>query len=94
MIFNSLILYGFFPVRWLILDKFDSVSNLKLFKGKLGILVAEKDEVIPAKLGQNLYKSLPNTNKKLWRLEQAGHNNWIEHINDSWWQEVISFLVT
>ncbi len=87
-------LYGFFPVRWLILDKFDSVSNLKLFKGKLGILVAEKDEVIPAKLGQNLYESLPNTNKKLWRLEQAGHNNWIEHINDSWWQEVISFLVT
>ncbi len=66
--------------------------HLKLFPGKLGIVLAGKDEVIPTKLGQNLYESLPNTNKKLWGLEQAGHNNWIEHTNDSWWQEVISFL--
>ncbi len=87
-------LYSFFPVKWLVLDRFDSVRNLKLFKGKMGVLVAGKDEVIPAKFGKNLYESLPNTHKKLWVLEQAGHNSWIEHINDSWWQEVISFLVS
>ena len=85
-------IYRIFPAKWLVLDKFDSVKNLKLFPGKLGIVLAGKDEVIPTKLGQNLYESLPNTNKKLWGLEQAGHNNWIEHTNDSWWQEVISFL--
>ncbi len=85
-------IYRIFPAKWLVLDKFDSVKNLKLFPGKLGIVLAGKDEVIPTKLGQNLYESLPNTNKKLWCLEKAGHNNWIEHTNNSWWQEVISFL--
>ena len=87
-------LYPFFPVRWLVLDKFDNIKNLQSFPGQLGILVAGKDEVIPPQLSQNLAKSLPHTQPKLWLLEQAGHNNWLEHIDDSWWQEVINFLVS
>lgn len=86
--------YSFFPVRWIVLDKFNSVKNLKSFKGNIGILIAGKDEVISAKLGNNLYESLPKTHKKLWFLENAGHNSWLNYINDSWWQEVINFLVT
>ncbi len=87
-------IYSFFPVKWLVLDKFDSVNNLKSFPGNIGILIAGKDEVIPANLGKNLYKSLPNTNKKLWLLENAGHNNWIDYIDDSLWQEILNFLAT
>ena len=86
--------YRFFPVRWLVLDKFDSIKNLESFRGNIGIVIAGKDEIIPVKLSNNLYKSLQSINKKLWLLENAGHNNWIDYINDSWWQEVIDFLVT
>lgn len=86
--------YSFFPVRWIVLDKFDSVKNLKLFKGNISILIAGKDEIVPAKLGNNLYESLANTNKKLWVFENARHNNWTDYLNNSWWQEVIDFLVT
>ena len=84
--------YSYFPVKWLILDKFDSVNNLKSFPGNIGILIAGKDEVIPPNLGNNLYQFLPNTNKQLWFLENAGHNDWIYYLDDSWWQEVLDFL--
>ena len=86
--------YSFFPVRWIVLDKFDSVKNLKSFKGNIGILIAGEDKVIPAKFGNNLYESLPDANKKSWFLESAEHNDWIYYIDDSWWQEVTDFLVT
>ena len=86
-------LYTFLPVRWLVLDQFDSVKNLKSFKGNVGILIAGKDEVVPAKLGNNLYNLLSNPNKKLWLLENAGHNDWLDYINNFWWQEVIDFLI-
>ena len=87
-------LYSFFPVKWIVLDKFDSIKNLKSFPGNVGVMIAKKDEVIPPKLSNSLYKSLQNNNKKLWLLENAGHNNWIDYINDSWWHEVIDFLVS
>ena len=86
--------YSFFPVRWIVLDKFDSVENLKSFKGNIGILIAGEDKIIPAKFGNNLYESLPDANKKLWFLENAEHNDWIYYLDDSWWQEVTDFLVT
>lgn len=86
--------YPFLPVRWIVLDGFDSVKNLKSFKGNIGILIAGKDEVISARLGNDLYESLPDTQTKLWFLENAGHNSWLNYINDFWWQEVIDFLVT
>ena len=87
-------LYSFFPVKWLVLDKFDSINNLKSFPGNIGILIAGKDEVIPANLGNNLYESLVNTNKKMWFLENAGHNDWVYYLDNYWWQEVMNFLVT
>ena len=87
-------LYNSFPVKWLVLDKFDSVNNLKSFPGNIGILIAGKDEVIPPDLGNNLYKSLPDNNKKLWFLENAGHNDWIYYLDDSWWEEVLDFLAS
>ena len=86
-------IYSFFPVKWLVLDKFDSINNLKSFPGNIGILIAGKDEVIPATLGDNLYKSLVNHHKKLWFLENAGHNDWVYYIDNYWWQEVMDFLV-
>ena len=86
--------YTFLPVRWIVLDKFDNVKNLKSFKGNIAILIAGKDTIVPAKLGDNLYRSLPDNSKKLWYFADAGHNNWIDYLDSSWWQEVMDFLAS
>ena len=85
-------LYQFFPTKWLVLDRFNSINNLKSFKGKIGILIAGKDEVIPAQLGYNLYQSLPDDKKKLWVLANANHNTWSDYLSENWWPEVMEFL--
>ena len=84
-------IYWYFPVRWILLDKFDNLENLKYFKGKVAILIAEKDEVVPPHFGLNLYQSIEN-DKKLWTFKNAGHNNFPIDSNEAWWQEVLDFI--
>ena len=84
-------IYWYFPVRWLLLDKFDNIKNLKSFSGKVAILIAEKDEIVPPQFGFNLYNSLTNQ-KKLWTFKNAGHNSLPIDYNEAWWQEVLDFI--
>jgi len=84
-------IYWFVPVRAILLDKFDSINNLKSFKGKVAILISEKDQVIPPKFGLNLYDSI-KSDKQLWTFANAGHNSWPNGSQESWWQEVIDFI--
>ena len=84
-------IYWYFPVRWLLLDKYNSVKNLQSYKGNVAILIAQKDEVIPPKFALNLYESVAS-NKKLWTFDNAGHNNFPIHHDAYWWQEVLNFI--
>jgi hypothetical protein len=80
------------PVRLLLKDTYDSIKNLHSFKGKIAVVGAERDEVIPVKHAGNLFSSLPGSGKKMWTIEGAGHNDWHTHINSSWWNEIIGFV--
>ncbi len=84
-------IYWCFPVRLILLDRFNNINNLKSFNGKIAILIAEKDEVIPPKFGLNLYDSV-TSDKKLWMFKNAGHNSFPNNPQESWWQEVIDFM--
>ena len=84
-------IYWFVPVKAILLDKFDSINNLKTFKGKVAILISEEDKVIPPRFGLNLYNSV-RSDKQLWKFENAGHNSWPDGYQESWWQEVIDFI--
>ena len=84
-------IYWCFPVRLILRDRFNSISNLDSFKGKVAILIAEKDEVIPPKFGLNLYDSVTG-DKKLWMFKNSGHNSFPNHPQEAWWQEVIDFM--
>ena len=84
-------IYGIFPVRLILLDRFNSINNLKNFQGKVAILISEKDEVIPPKFGRNLYDSVIS-DKKLWIFANSGHNSFPNNSQESWWQEVIDFI--
>lgn len=82
--------YGYLPVRWMLLDKYDSVANLQPYQGNVAVLIGGQDQVIPPKHGQHLYDSL-TTNKRLWLFAEAGHG--LPTAPDlPWWDEVLAFV--
>ncbi|GAB5534006.1 MAG: alpha/beta hydrolase [Rubricoccaceae bacterium] len=84
--------YPWLPVRWLLRDRYDSIENLRGFDGRVAVLVAEDDRVIPPARGLALYEGL-NAEKRLWTFPGAGHNSWPSHPTASFWDEVIAFAV-
>jgi pimeloyl-ACP methyl ester carboxylesterase len=84
-------LYWYLPARWLVLDKYNNVDNLRRFKGNIAVMLAEKDDVIPIRLGRNLYESV-GSNKKLWVFEGATHNEVPIGPKMLWWKEVSDFI--
>ena len=84
-------LYWYFPVGWLLRDKFDNVKNLRSFNKPVAVAIAVFDEIIPTKSSLRLYESL-NAPKRLWRFESAGHNNWPADPTEKWWREVMLFI--
>jgi len=83
--------YWYFLAKWLIRDKFDNVRNLQNYRGSTAVLVAENDEIIPAKYSLKLFESLPQA-KKLWTFKDAGHNTLPLAEELPWWQEVMQFV--
>jgi pimeloyl-ACP methyl ester carboxylesterase len=84
-------IYWFFPVRWLMLDQYNSVENVASYAGPVAVVVAERDEIIPARHSMNLFDAVPG-NKRLWVLAGANHNSWPVQPDAAWWREVVSFI--
>ncbi|MDR2549759.1 MAG: lysophospholipase [Desulfobulbus sp.] len=83
--------YPWVPVRWLLRDRYDSVVNLRHYRGPVAVLLAGEDEVIPVNHGQQLYARLDGV-KKLWVMPGASHNTMPVEANQGWWHEVAAFL--
>ena len=83
--------YWFLPARWLVLDRYDNIENLRQFDGNIAVLLAEDDEVIPVRHGQRLYASL-KARKQLWLFENSRHNEVPVAAELQWWKEVIEFI--
>jgi pimeloyl-ACP methyl ester carboxylesterase len=84
--------YPWLPVRWLLRDRYDSQRHLAQATVPIAVVVAERDTIVPARFGERLYLELP-TPRHIWRLPQAGHNDWLAHVDAAWWQEVFDFLL-
>jgi len=83
--------FPWLPVRLFLHDKYDSIQNLKTFQGRIAIIGAERDKVIPIHHAQALYASLL-VSKKMWVIKGAGHNDWLEMVDLSWWKEIADFI--
>lgn len=83
--------YWFFPVKWLIRDKFDNIEKFKNYRGNTAILLAGQDRIVPHRYGLKLFEALPRR-KKLWTFENAGHNTLPLDQNQPWWPEVMRFV--
>ena len=62
-----------------------------MFQGKIAVIVAERDEIIPVRHADALYGSLPGSKRK-WVIVGAGHNDWPMSVNKRWWHEVMGFV--
>ncbi len=84
-------LYWYLPARWLLRDRYDNIAYLNQYGGKVAVLVAERDEIIPARHSQRLYDALREP-KRRWVFEEAGHNSWPIDPRAAWWDEVLGWL--
>lgn len=84
--------FGWLPVGLLLRDHYDSVANLAAFDGPVAVVVAERDEVIPAARGLALFEALDGR-KRLWTFPDAGHNSWPVAPGAAWWDEVLAFTL-
>jgi hypothetical protein len=84
--------FSFLLVRLLLTDEYDNIRNLKSFKGRIAVVGAGRDEVIPVKHANDLYHSFPGTENRMWIIQEAGHNDWPVYTNTSWWKELMDFV--
>ena len=83
--------YPIFPVRWLMRDRYESAEHLRTYDGPIAVVLAERDEVVPARFGQKLYDGYDGP-KRLWVQEGRTHNTLDYSPAAAWWGEVVAFL--
>ena len=83
--------YPFVPIAFLLRDKFDSIASLAHFSHPVCVICGTKDDVLPMRLGQNLYDHLPEPKLLLVR-EGFGHGDWPSEPDLPWWDEALNFL--
>ena len=83
--------FPYLPVRLLLTDTYDTIGNLKTFTGRIVVVGAGRDQIIPIRHADNLYASLPGTAKRLWVIPEAGHNDWPAFTDGTWWKQIMDF---
>jgi len=84
--------FPFLPVGLFLRDRYDSGENLKTFPGRIAVVGAERDEIVPVRHAEALYRSLPGPNKRMWTLRGVGHNDWLMAVGPEIWREFMAFL--
>jgi pimeloyl-ACP methyl ester carboxylesterase len=83
--------YPFIPVKWLMTDKYDSISNLEHFRHPICVVRSTRDEIIPPALTIDLFDHLPDP-KKLILQEGYGHDDWPSQPELAWWDDALDFI--
>ena len=87
-------LFPFLSSKPVLTDRYDSIGNLKSFKGKIAVVGAENDEILPIRHAHALYASLPEGQKRMWVIKGAGHNDWPFYADASLFKEITGFVKT
>lgn len=85
--------YRWLPVGLLLRDRYDSGTNLAGYRGRVSVVVAADDEVVPARFGRALFDALPDGRKQLTVIAGALHNDWFDRTDDAWWRAQLDFLL-
>jgi pimeloyl-ACP methyl ester carboxylesterase len=79
----------FLPAYYLLWDRYDPVEWLKDYHGPVKVIVAGSDEIIPPKLGKQLYEGYSGP-KILQVIPGARHSSTTAESPD-WWKELLAF---
>jgi len=69
--------YWMFPVRQLVLDKFDSLSKIVRIRCPLFLMHGERDRIIPIRYGRELFDAAPDPKAAKW-FPEGNHTNFDE----------------
>ncbi|HXY54122.1 MAG TPA: alpha/beta fold hydrolase [Nitrospirota bacterium] len=83
--------FPWLPVRLFLRDKYDTVGNMKAFTGRMAVVGADRDQIIPIRHALALYESLQGS-RKMWIIKGAGHNDCAELVERSFWKELTDFI--
>ncbi len=67
--------YPWAPVHWLMRTRLDSKSKIAKFSGPVLQSHGDADEIVPFRLGQQLYEAIPHDDKRLVTLPGRMHND-------------------
>ncbi len=67
--------FPIYPMRFLLKDKYNSISQIKNIKAKTLILLAQHDEIIPLKNSQTLINEFPKEQVLVKTILNSGHND-------------------
>ncbi|MBK9521635.1 MAG: alpha/beta hydrolase [Rhodocyclaceae bacterium] len=84
--------YPWLPVRWIVGDAYNSVTNLLQFTQPLMVVIAERDSIVPAQFGIALYESGQGL-RRLVTIKHAEHNDWADQVDAAWWHNALAFLL-
>jgi uncharacterized protein len=84
--------YPWLPVKWLLRDRYDTVAHLRNVSIPVVIVLAERDEIVPARLGRLLHETLDQPHALI-SIPGAGHNDWVSRINGAWWRNTLAPLL-
>jgi len=89
--------YGWLPVRWLLLDRYQSKLAIQNVACPILQFHGDRDQIVPAELGQELFNHAPNTSdnqieKQFILLEGVGHNNVPQTLHSEMGQSLKSFV--
>jgi hypothetical protein len=85
---------GILPILGpLIMRGFDSKRKIVKIRAPMFFMHGDRDEVIPFKLGQDLYASAPEP-KSFWTVAGAGHNDLLEVAGEQYRKHLTAFYAT
>ena len=83
--------FPWLPVGLFLTDRYDNVGNLKSFPGRIAVVGAERDDIVPVRHAETLHQSLPG-DKRMWVIRGAGHNDWLMRIGPPQWREWMDYV--
>ncbi len=85
--------FPWLPVRWFLRDRYETAAHLAGLRVPVLVVVAERDDIVPACFGVALYQALDQP-KRLVTIRGAGHNDWPAWVGPGFWDDALDFLLS
>jgi len=83
--------FPFLPVKLILRDRFRNAQALENYEGRVAIVVAQRDEVVPARFGHALHESYAGPSQ-IREVEGGTHNTLLFSATAPYWEGPFEFL--